>query len=422
MYHIEHIEIKKFWSRLDIQADVKDDVNIIIGRNGSGKTTFMNILHAILTVDITGLADNDFESAKIVLRENNKKRTITVEKNNRNAIPYIYAIYRISNNKYIVPLVSSDEQRGMPLGMRRRIYEDENARHLRKELKLLVNISSISVYRMRNDDDYEVRDRDRGAVRVISPVDYRLEKALEGLMHFYLTLSEEAAKISRDLQKEVLASILYDKQDDSLKGYSIEFNLDEEKRHLLSAYKQLNLSGRVIEDKINSHLNAVKETLDIIKDTESNKPFKVAPLEAFKRTKKITAQCLDAKNRTEKVYAQAEIFLIILREFISDKSFTFESGKLIISNTFGLVDPSKLSSGEKQLIILLVEALLIRKQRSIFLADEPELSLHIAWQRKIVPAVRKLNPNAQIIVATHSPEVASQYKESIIKMEKLIHV
>ena len=55
------------------------------------------------------------------------------------------------------------------------------------------------------------------------------------------------------------------------------------------------------------------------------------------------------------------------------------------------------------------------------MADEPELSLHIAWQRQIIPAIRKINPNSQIIVATHSPEVASRYKESIFDMEKLIN-
>ncbi|UXY53569.1 ATP-binding protein [Pseudomonas tohonis] len=82
---------------------------------------------------------------------------------------------------------------------------------------------------------------------------------------------------------------------------------------------------------------------------------------------------------------------------------------------------TKLSSGEKQLLILFTEALLQKKQPFVFLADEPELSLHIAWQRKIIPAVKSLNPNAQVIVATHSPEVASKYRSSIIDMEDILH-
>jgi ABC-type cobalamin/Fe3+-siderophores transport system ATPase subunit len=53
--------------------------------------------------------------------------------------------------------------------------------------------------------------------------------------------------------------------------------------------------------------------------------------------------------------------------------------------------------------------------------DEPELSLHIEWQREIIPAIMKLNPNAQIIAATHSPEVASKYSDAIFDMEDLVN-
>ena len=86
----------------------------------------------------------------------------------------------------------------------------------------------------------------------------------------------------------------------------------------------------------------------------------------------------------------------------------------------GDVPISKLSSGEKQLIILLTEALLQREQSFLFIADEPELSLHISWQREILPAIRILNPNAQLIVATHSPEVAGKYLGKILDMEDVL--
>jgi len=68
----------------------------------------------------------------------------------------------------------------------------------------------------------------------------------------------------------------------------------------------------------------------------------------------------------------------------------------------------------------LIEALLQRQKPFVYLADEPELSLHIEWQRKVLPAVRRLNPEAQIIAATHSPEVASKYKGSLIDMKEVV--
>lgn len=82
-------------------------------------------------------------------------------------------------------------------------------------------------------------------------------------------------------------------------------------------------------------------------------------------------------------------------------------------------DCFKLSSGEKQVLILLTESLLQGGDSKIFIADEPELSLHIDWQSMILPSIKKLNSQAQIIVATHSPEVAGEYPGNILDMEDI---
>ena len=114
-------------------------------------------------------------------------------------------------------------------------------------------------------------------------------------------------------------------------------------------------------------------------------------------------------------------FLSIARTFIEEKQFDFEGGNLTVSTKQGGIELRDLSSGEKQLLILLTEALLQKETPCIFLADEPELSLHIEWQRMIIPAIMELNPNAQVIAATHSPEVASKFSDSIFDMEDLIN-
>ncbi|AOJ89860.1 hypothetical protein WS87_24785 [Burkholderia sp. MSMB0856] len=43
--------------------------------------------------------------------------------------------------------------------------------------------------------------------------------------------------------------------------------------------------------------------------------------------------------------------------------------------------------------------------KGIFLVDEPELSLHLRWQEKFVETMQEASPNAQIIMATHSPAI-----------------
>ena len=54
----------------------------------------------------------------------------------------------------------------------------------------------------------------------------------------------------------------------------------------------------------------------------------------------------------------------------------------------------------------------------IYIADEPELSLHVNWQVVLVDNLREMNPASQIIVATHSPDIVSHYARNVHDMEK----
>ncbi len=65
----------------------------------------------------------------------------------------------------------------------------------------------------------------------------------------------------------------------------------------------------------------------------------------------------------------------------------------------------KLSSGEKQMLLILLTTLVQDNRHCVLFMDEPEASLHIEWQQKLIGMVRELNPNVQIILTTHSPAV-----------------
>lgn len=421
MFKVDKVEIDGFWHRFDVSCQFNEDVNIIIGRNGTGKTTFMNILHSVLRVDLTGLSENDFEEIKITLIERGKRKTIKVKKIEDDDYPFPLVEYQISRKKKTLRLLGSDDRRVSP-ALRRRLYEE--SMELRLELDSLTAVSSLSVYRLRNDDEHEVRDR-HGS-RIVAPVDYRLIQVLAGLTEFQLELAEQAQLVSKSLQKDVLASILYGEEDANQLGWELDFDKEREQSRLVSAYTQLNAIDVSIRKKIRFHVSSIDNSINEIVsshggDSENtNSPIDIKPLEALRKTRRIIDLSLGAKDKTQKIYSQIDLFLVIVKKFILDKNFSFVSGRLVIENEYGEIDLIKLSSGEKQLIILLVEALLQKKEEHIFLADEPELSLHIAWQRNIIPAIKEINPNAQIIVATHSPEVASKYRGSIFDMEEMV--
>jgi len=76
---------------------------------------------------------------------------------------------------------------------------------------------------------------------------------------------------------------------------------------------------------------------------------------------------------------------------------------------FGL---SSLSSGEKHLLMILVQTLLA--EMSSIIIDEPEISMHVDWQRKLIKIMRVLAPEAQLIMATHSPEVMADISDQFV--------
>lgn len=418
MFKIQSVEITGFWQRFNASCVFNDDVNIIIGRNGTGKTTFMNILYSVLSVDIDTIDNNDFESIEIKLKNGKQTKTIRAKKINDDISPYFTIEYQISRRKYIVRAIQSDDRR-VAMHYRRKAIQESI--ELRTELSKLVSLSSLSVYRLRSGEDFEIPDRN--GLRAITPVDFRLSQLLQQLTKYQLDLSQQARDIALDLQKEVLASILYSKEDTYEINGIANFNKEKEKVDLLSAYSQLNANDNSVRRKIISHVDAIDKTLrDLRQNSEKDQDVNidVRPIEAYRNTQKIIKMSLLAEKKTSNIFSPIDLFIGILTEFILDKKFKFVGGELEISNSFGGIKNDALSSGEKQLLILFIETLLQRSKPYVFLTDEPELSLHIAWQRKIIPAIRKLNPYAQVIAATHSPEVASKFRESIHDMEKVV--
>jgi len=124
-----------------------------------------------------------------------------------------------------------------------------------------------------------------------------------------------------------------------------------------------------------------------------------------------------------KIYDTKNKFLEILDNLFSgtgkkfdEKDFFFQK----IDSTQHPILPENLSSGEKQILIILLNALLQDKEKFILFMDEPEISLHIEWQRKLISYIRLINPNVQIILTTHSPTVYYQgWTEKAARIEEI---
>ena len=105
-YKITSIKILGFWEEYTCNNKFNDDINIIIGRNGSGKTTFMNILHAALSIDMLELSESEFQEINITLENTHRTAFIQIIKNDldEERIPTI--TYKIDSREYTLPILS----------------------------------------------------------------------------------------------------------------------------------------------------------------------------------------------------------------------------------------------------------------------------------------------------------------------------
>ncbi len=95
--------------------------------------------------------------------------------------------------------------------------------------------------------------------------------------------------------------------------------------------------------------------------------------------------------------------------------------KFNVNGQINELDHTQLSSGEKQIFYLLISAMLQDNKPCITLLDEPELSLHIDWQQKLISFLQELNPNAQYIIVTHSPNVFfPAYGENMKRITEIV--
>ena len=123
---------------------------------------------------------------------------------------------------------------------------------------------------------------------------------------------------------------------------------------------------------------------------------------------------IELLNGTDEQRSQAPTLSLPKRKFqdMIDNLFSY-TGKTIDRKSNDIVfyqngerlSPYRLSSGEKQMVLILLTVLVREGEHSVLFMDEPEASLHIEWQQKLIGMIRELNPDLQLILTTHSPAV-----------------
>ena len=450
-YFIESFKIDKLWGYLDMNLIFEPDVNILIGPNGSGKTTVLNLLHSILSADLPRLLNVKFDQAVIKLKEFEGKsvRTVKVEVADRllklsvGRTKFSLDIDSISSGGFSdldmfatvspdVEMISSaappdadvtSYQRGSyshgtiirPFARGRII-----PKKLHHELTGLVPIVWLPV--SRRLPVTEGRDERYTRTDSVESVDLRLRKLLERLSRYHSDLNAQISKRYENFGYQVLSEILYSKEHDQARSISLSvlnsLLTEDAKEQLLSAFETVGLLDEQMRIRIDEHFTVAKDTVKRIRD-EPNVNFEemlMVPL--IRRTKAMVEYAKELEKDRERIFEPLRRYEAIVNLFLDGKSVKVdESGQLKIDSP----SPSELnlfmlSSGEKQILILLTQALLKVDEPVVYIADEPELSLHVVWQEKLLESLVTLSGQIQIIVATHSPDIVGRYRDKVIDL------
>jgi ABC-type lipoprotein export system ATPase subunit len=120
------------------------------------------------------------------------------------------------------------------------------------------------------------------------------------------------------------------------------------------------------------------------------------------------------------IYQLIDRFVSIVNGLLSDKAISFKlSQGFSIHNRLGVpLKPAQLSSGEQQLLLLFCYVLTARDAPTVFMIDEPEISLNIKWQRQLIQSLLNITEGAdiQFIFASHSMELLAQHRNKVVKL------
>jgi ABC-type dipeptide/oligopeptide/nickel transport system ATPase subunit len=388
-----------------------------------------NLLEAVISVNVEKLYNYQFTSIILQVVDKRSVKKITVTKTELDT-QFKEIIYQIGQKKHRIPILSNREIKNFGssnsrIGSRfiRETFEIKN------EIKKIFNLSFLSVSREKIINEILV---ERNQNEIYNAIDNRLEQLISDLTTYQLQLETDANKLSKKFQEDVLRNMLYNEDFDFIDiSRPFEININEISTGLTKAYDVLGILDENTISIIESHTSAIKKSVDKINSSIIPSEEKVSiyandvtPLTLFRRTKKIIDLSTELDKNKKSIFEKLDNYINLLNDFHETKYFTLgesNKGTINITKDNNPILPSELSSGEKQLLILLTETLLQRGKQTIFIADEPELSLHIEWQRKIISSIQELNSNSQIILATHSPEIVGKFKEKLINMEKIIN-
>lgn len=417
----------------EIPFSQESSITMILGRNGLGKTVVLKIIKAVLSGDFIQLEDIEFSKIFVDFTGNIswifEKESVPVENSSEfeKHITISLSQEEIVIDKVDYSIISDNLEklkkaisRYLPASFRlmdsddwldRRTGIHYNTSELIEKFKLDIPESVFSDFivfpewyssKIKNlkvafietqrlltfsKESDEFRYKDRGQVTYKNTVEEYAEDLVKQI-HLQLAKSSElSTKLDRTYPNRLIQRL---KKTTNVSQEDLNTSLQnlEAKRERLQSVGLLDLQNQ-------PHIEIIDEEQD----------------EKIRDVLQVYIE--DSRGKLE-VYDDLADRIDLFLQIINDR---FLKKRLSISRTDGFhfvstkngkdIPLKSLSSGEQHILVLYYELLFKIEKGTLLLMDEPEISLHIAWQKKIIndlEEILKLNP-MEVIITTHSPAV-----------------
>lgn len=393
LVHIQAFEVVNLGSRVGPRdRELDRHVNVFWGLNGSGKTTLLKILHSALDNGSTELGELPFEAASVILRDDASKnvlrRAYRQRRSSDGRVLKEHRLIREDDDGWILDETETSDWDShlisAPRNAKRTVPVNASFTHS------YLPISRVTEFRPRYWQGASYRTA--SDTRPVGPE----ERFVEQVRRRWQAYRSESLSRVRDIQQVGLAQILAILFGSAIPIFSRPVGVGAEDAYRLvqNFLREQRISFPVRrEDFVSRYEESVEH-------------------------QQVVAKIVEVQKQADEVLRPQREFQAVIDEFYSgDKHLILNrtpSPRDALSIEIGdrAIPLKALSSGEKQLLQLLLEVL--AAEDTTVMIDEPELSMHVDWQQRLVQSMRRINPNCQLILATHSPEVMVDVDDAVI--------
>ncbi|MGV3525085.1 MAG: AAA family ATPase [Candidatus Sericytochromatia bacterium] len=430
MLRLKKISINGFQS-LSRSASVNlsdESVSVIYGDNGCGKTTFLKLIYAVLNRDNKILAQEKVQDISILYSANGIDKSIIISKlpsseGSENSNEYNWS--ELTNSELAdstslslgvergvttksVAVEEEDIFRFTNHPKYRNFFSKVDAHDFAETLADFLKHHQIRRFKMRKDELYLNKQHS-----------YLQSIKMDNIEYLLL----DRFRIARSIATEKIQNALFDTLAVVIDPEEHAKETSEYDRELFK--KQIiENKARIIEALGDDIENKFKEQIIIILNNATEK----SNIDRILENKLLSQLILNMINEMEIEKQLLSSINTLLETF---NNYLIGNKKLVINKRDIFVDingekhpVNVLSSGERHILTFLSLVVIEGENRNFLIIDEPEISLNIKWQRTLMELLKKLVPNTQIIVASHSPLISKRNPQSLVKlspMEKKIN-